>query len=189
MRPHISHVDGHALAWQEILNTGVHRKQLSVDPDTGSDTSFVRVPADWHGPAGAHYHTGFEEALILSGDVDLNGNDLLVEGSYLYRPGGGSESWQPWEGAAEGIEKKSLSLDETNGAETMLARIPQGFSGSFMLAPDITWEWVVLVGGMSLADGTAFDQMGYSHRPAGSEETVIAQSESDCTLMMWAHPG
>jgi quercetin dioxygenase-like cupin family protein len=245
MRPHVSHVDGHALAWQEILNTGVHRKQLSVDPDTGSDTSFVRVPADWHGPAGAHYHTGFEEALILSGDVDLNGNDLLVEGSYLYRPGGivhgwvdhspsgsdiiikmgaatdlisvgepvhdyeydypdarvadgrphiihlktGSESWQHWEGAAEGIEKKSLSLDETNGAETMLARMPQGFSGSFMLAPDITWEWVVLDGGMSLADGTAFDQMGYSHRPAGSEETVIAQSESGCTLMMWAHPG
>ena len=87
MRPHMSHVDGNALPWVEILNTGAKRKQLSVDPDTGSDTSFVRIPRGWRGPAGAHYHTGFEEAMILTGDVDLNGNDLLVNGSYLYRPG------------------------------------------------------------------------------------------------------
>ena len=244
MRPHLSHVDGNALPWEEILNTGAERKQLSVDPETGSDTSFVRIPKDWKGPAGAHYHTGFEEALILSGDVDLNGNDLLVEGSYLYRPGGivhgwvdhspsGSDiiikmgratdlisvgepehdheydypdarvedgrphiihlktkeqAWQSWPDVPGGVEKKVLSRDETNGAETLLARVPAGFSGVLKLDPANTWEWVVLEGSVSLADGTSFERLGYSHRPAGSEETVIAASRDGSTLLMWSDP-
>ncbi len=218
-------MDGNTLPWVEILNTGAERKQLSVDPDTGSDTSFVRLPKEWNGPAGAHYHTGFEEALILSGDVDLNGNDLLVEGSYLYRPGGivhgwvdhssgGSEiiikmgrttdlisvgerehdheydypgarvedgrphiihlktreqDWQPWPGGPNGVDKKLLSRDESNGAETLLARFASGFTGAFQLDPASTWEWVVLEGDVTLADGTTFARFGYSHRPAGSE--------------------
>ncbi len=244
MRPHLSHVDGSALPWEEILNTGAERKQLSVDPDTGSDTSFVRIPKDWKGPAGAHYHSEFEEALILSGDVDLNGNDLLVEGSYLYRPGGivhgwvdhspsGSDiiikmgqttdlisvgerehdheydypgariddgrphiihlktkeqDWTPWPDAPDGVEKKVLSRDETNGAETLLARLSAGFSGALKLDPACTWEWVVLEGAMSLKDGTLFDRLGYSHRPSRSEDTVLSASDDGCTLLMWSEP-
>ncbi len=244
MRPHLTHVDGNALPWEEILDTGAERKQLSVDPDTGSDTSFVRIPKEWKGPAGAHYHTGFEEALILSGDVDLNGNDLLVEGSYLYRPGGivhgwvdhshsGSDiiikmgratdlisvgelehdheydypgarvedgrphiihlktkeqDWQPWPDGPDGVNKKLLSRDQNNGAETLLAQLPEGFSSALTLNPDLTWEWVVLDGGMKLADGTSFDRLGYSHRPAGSEETTVVASDAGCTLLMWSDP-
>lgn len=245
MRPHISHLDGHAVPWEEILNTGVHRKQLSVDPETGSDTSFVRVPPGWRGPAGAHYHTGFEEALILSGDVDLNGNDLLVDGSYLYRPGGivhgwvdhspsGSDiiikmgaatdlisvgepehdeeydypgarvpdgrahivhlktkaqPWSLWPGAPDGVEKKTLSRDETNDAETLLTRISQSLSEPFTLPADVGWEWVVLDGAMTLSDGTAFGHLGYSHRPAGGDETIITTCETVCTLLMWSDAG
>ncbi len=89
MRPTIHHLDTAALPWEEILDTKAMRKVLSLDPVTGSDTSYVRLPPVWQGPAGAHYHTDFEEALVLSGDVDLNGDgDVLVAGSYLYRPGG-----------------------------------------------------------------------------------------------------
>jgi len=240
----MSHVDGNALPWVEILNTGAKRKQLSVDPDTGSDTSFVRIPRGWRGPAGAHYHTGFEEAMILTGDVDLNGNDLLVNGSYLYRPGGivhgwvdhspsGSDiiikmgravdlisvgepehaheydypgarvedgrphiihlktkehTWQLWPGGPGGVEKKSLSRDESNGAETLLARVASGFSAEFNLDTNLTWEWVVLEGGLNLSDGTVFSHLGYSHRPAGSEETRIVSSTDGCLMLMWSDP-
>ena len=244
MRPHLSYVDGNVLPWEEILNTRAERKQLSVDPDTGSDTSFVRIPKDWRGPVGAHYHTGFEEAFILSGDVDLNGNDLLVEGSYLYRPGGivhgwvdhspsGSDiiikmgratdlisvgepeldheydypgarvddgrphiihlrtkeqDWRPWPDGTEGANRKVLSRDEDNGAETLLARLSEGFSGALKLDPGLTWEWVVLDGAMTLADDTSFERLGYSHRPAGSEETTMAASKDGCTMLIWSDP-
>ena len=88
MRKSITHLNSKNLEWEEILNTGAHRKVFNTDITTGSDTSLVRLPPGWKGPAGAHYHSDYEEALVLSGDVDLNGNDLLVAGSYLYRPGG-----------------------------------------------------------------------------------------------------
>lgn len=89
MRPTIQHLDADQKPWEEILDSKAMRKVLSCDPATGGDTSFVRLPAGWQGRAGAHYHSDFEEALVLSGDVDLNGEgDVLGAGSYLYRPGG-----------------------------------------------------------------------------------------------------
>lgn len=241
MRPLIAYLDGDALAWEEILNTGAQRKILSRDPETGSDTAFVRLPPDWHGPTGAHYHSDYEEALVLSGDVDLNGNDLLVGGSYLYRPGGivhgwvdhspsGSEiiikmgtytdliavgerehdyeydyeparvpdgrphivhlrteeeKWTPWENAPAGVSKKLLSRDQETGAETLMMRLDKGFSGEVSLASDKTWEWVVVEGGFTLTDGASFGNIGYSHRPKGSGETVISGAPEGCTLFMW----
>lgn len=88
MRSYVSHLDSNTIEWEEILKTGAFRKIFNTDPESGSDTSLVRLPPGWQGPAGAHYHSDFEEALVLSGDVDLNGDDSLVSGSYLYRPGG-----------------------------------------------------------------------------------------------------
>ncbi len=244
MRAHIPYLDSESLEWEEVLNTGAYRKVLSVDPVTTSETTFLRVSPGWHGPAGAHYHSGFEEALILSGDVDLNGNDLLVADSYLYRPGGivhgwvdaspsGSDiiikmgsatdlvsvgerehdheydykdkrvddgrphivhlrtreqPWKPWPGGPAGAHKKSLSLDAKTGAETLLLKLDEGFAGELSLAKDRTWEFVVVEGRMTLADGTTFNMIDYSHRPAGSGETVIAESPGGCTLMVWDEP-
>lgn len=242
MRPHIPHLDAANLAWEEILDSKAMRKVLSCDPVTGSDTSYVKLPPDWRGPAGAHYHTDFEEALVLAGDVDLNGDEILVAGSYLYRPGGivhgwvdhsptGAEiiikmgtatdlisvgaplhrheydypgarrpdgrphithlktadvPWQPWPTAPGTVRFKSLSRDAKTGAETMLVELVQGFSGTLKLAADTTWEWVVTIGSLSLADGTTFRKFGYSHRPAGADGgAVIAAAPLGCTLMMW----
>jgi quercetin dioxygenase-like cupin family protein len=241
MRPHIAYLKTDSLPWEEILNTGAQRKLLSVDPETGSETAFVRLPPDWHGPAGAHYHSGFEEALLLSGDCDLNGNDLLVAGSYLYRPGGivhgwvdhspsgadiiikmgratdlisvgepeypyeydyqdqrvpdgrphivhlrtADQPWEPWEGDGPGARKKVLSRDQDTGAETLLLQVDANFTGQLDLAADTTWEWVVLKGSMSLADGSTFGPIDYSHRLAGRHETVITSAPSDCTVLLW----
>ena len=242
MRPSIPHLSSEDLGWEEILNTGAQRKQFSVDPATGSDTSFVRLPPGWKGPAGAHYHSSFEEALVLSGDVDLNGNDLLVSGSYLYRPGGIVHGWvdhspsgsdiiikmgtdtdlisvgepehpyeydyqekrvpdgrphiihlktaeHPWQkGGMDGVQRKTLSRDEDTGAETSLIRFEPGFKEGMELAIDQTWEWVVIDGAMTLADGTLFVRLDYSHRPAGGGETIIQSAPQGCTLLVWNDP-
>ncbi len=241
MRPQIPYLAADALPWEEILNTGAQRKLLSVDPETGSETAFVRLPPDWRGPAGAHYHSGFEEALILSGDCDLNGNDLLVAGSYLYRPGGIVHGWvdhspsgadiiikmgratdlvsvgepeypheydyegkrvpdgrphivhlrtadqpfEPWNGGHPGAQQKLLSRDRETGAATLLLNLDAGFSGQLELAAHTTWEWVVLAGSVSLADGSTFGPIDYSHRRAGSHETVITGSPDGCRLLLW----
>tara|TARA_B100001094_G_scaffold324342_1_gene376783 strand:+ start:293 stop:1033 length:741 start_codon:yes stop_codon:yes gene_type:complete len=112
MRPLIKHISASRLVWEEILSTGAMRKVYSIDPDTGSDTSFVKLPAGWQGPAGAHYHSDYEEALVLDGDVDLNGDDLLVSGSYLYRPGGIVHGWvDKSTGGSEIIIKMGMETD------------------------------------------------------------------------------
>ncbi len=241
MRPHIPCLQSDSLPWEEILNTGAQRKLLSVDPETTSETTFVRLPPDWRGPAGAHYHSDFEEALILSGDCDLNGNDLLVAGSYLYRPGGivhgwvdhspsgadiiikmgtatdlisvgerehdheydypgkrvpdgrphivhlrtANQTWVAWEGAPAGVTKKVLSRDADTGAQTLLMHLEAGFAGELILAADSTWEWVVIDGGLSLADGSRFGPIDYSHRPAGTHESVVSTAPDGCTALMW----
>ncbi|MEE8305757.1 MAG: DUF4437 domain-containing protein [Gammaproteobacteria bacterium] len=80
-RPFIPHV-----ALEDI--EGSRRKQFSEDPETGAHTRYMEIAANWQGGGVAHYHTFSEEVYVLSGDVTLNGRDYLVEGSYLYRPGG-----------------------------------------------------------------------------------------------------
>ena len=93
MREHIPYYDPSQDEWVEILGTGVTRKVLSTDSITGGDTCYVNMPPDWEGIAGAHYHTGFEEAYMISGDVNLNGNEDFLKGCYLYRPGGIVHGW------------------------------------------------------------------------------------------------
>jgi len=237
MRPHIHHLDAEMLPWEELLDSKLMRKVFSVDPDTGGDTALVRLTPGWQGRAGAHYHSGFEEALILAGDVDLNGHDSLLRGSYLYRPGGvvhgfvdrsnggadiiikmgaatdlnsvgnpasheeydhpsarvadgrphivnlltETQPWTQW----DGIERKILSRDAITGAETALFRVPAGFSGRQTLSAARTWEWVVLDGCITLAGGTRFSRFGYSHRPGGAGDTMIAESPQGCTMMVW----
>lgn len=237
MRPFIPHLDPETLPWEELLGSKLMRKVFSTDPDTGGDTALVRLTPGWQGRAGAHYHSGFEEALILAGDVDLNGRDSLLAGSYLYRPGGIVHGFvdrsnggadiiikmgaatdlnsvaspgqdveydhpsarvadgrphivnlrtdaQPWT-SENGIARKVLSRDTLTGAETALVRLPAGFSGPQSFSRSRGWEWVIIDGGMTLADGTRFRRFGYSHRPAGTSDTVIAAAPQGCTMMVW----
>ena len=78
-----------------------------------------------------------------------------------------------------------LSKNRDTGAETMLVRFAKHFSGHHVLSKLRTWEWIVLDGGMTLADGAKFWRFNYSHRPKGSGETVIAAAPNGCTLMLW----
>ena len=53
MRPHIPYYDPAKEDWTEILGTGVTRKVLGTDPETGGDTCYVNIPKGWEGIAGA----------------------------------------------------------------------------------------------------------------------------------------
>ena len=87
MKAAVGPIDIESLPWQSLGEHGLKRKVLSHDPDTGEVTQYVHIPAKWKGGGVAHFHSCFEEALIIEGDVTLNGGrDRLVDGSYLYRP-------------------------------------------------------------------------------------------------------
>lgn len=87
MRAQVGPLDIETLPWEPLGDHGLRRRVLSEDPDTGAVTEYVHIPATWKGGGVAHYHSCYEEAYIIEGDVTLNGRDYLVGGSYLYRPG------------------------------------------------------------------------------------------------------
>ncbi len=86
MRTQVGPLNIETLPWESLGENGLRRKVLSHDPDTGAVTQYVHIPPNWRGSDRAHYHTSFEEAFIIKGDVTLTGRDDLVDGSYLYRP-------------------------------------------------------------------------------------------------------
>ena len=86
MRPYVKSLDPDTLPWVPIFNTGVDRRFYNTDPKDKSFTCVIRVPKDWVGPSGAHYHSSFEEGYVVEGSLTLDGTDYLQPGSYLYRP-------------------------------------------------------------------------------------------------------
>lgn len=86
MRSQVGPLNIDTLAWESLGKHGLRRKVLSQDQDTGAVTQYVHIPANWKGGGVSHFHSCFEEAFIIEGDVTLNGRDDLVTGSYLYRP-------------------------------------------------------------------------------------------------------
>lgn len=86
MRPltEIASID--PMPWEPFGSHGIKRKLLSHDPESGAVSQYVHIPPNWRGGGVAHYHSGFEEAYIIEGDVSLVSEEALVTGSYLYRP-------------------------------------------------------------------------------------------------------
>ena len=102
--------------------------------------------------------------------LDLRTNDMLWGREHL---GSGSIGW------------KVLSLNRRNGDYTVMLDLPTDWSGPLDLDPAITWEWLVIRGGMELGDGSVFGTLDYSFRPAGSVPTEIAGSESGALVLLW----
>ncbi|MBM3515120.1 MAG: DUF4437 domain-containing protein [Alphaproteobacteria bacterium] len=235
MRPHVQHLDSEKLPWVPIFKTGATRRTLNTDPGDTSFTSIVSIPQGWRGPSGAHYHSSFEEAYVVTGSLTLDGIDYLRAGSYLYRPGFIIHGWDersdegslivikrggvsdiisvgprtqdqeyvfkpvvdgrphivhlktadgPWQ-MRDGVEIKVLSRDDKTGAETILARWPAAWRGSFGARPSHDLECVVVAGGFHLADGTRFKCWDYFYRPMASTDPPITESPEGCTAILW----
>jgi quercetin dioxygenase-like cupin family protein len=74
------------MEWEPLGTHGLRRKRLGFDPATQHTTSLVDIPKGWHGGGIAHFHEAFEEVLILSGSVTLDGRHYWTAGDYFYRP-------------------------------------------------------------------------------------------------------
>ncbi|WP_374408084.1 cupin domain-containing protein [Pelagerythrobacter sp.] len=72
--------------WEVLGTHGLRRKRLGHDVSTGHVTFLLDIPRGWHGGGVAHYHEGFEEVLMLSGSVTLDGQHHWHGGDYFYRP-------------------------------------------------------------------------------------------------------
>jgi uncharacterized RmlC-like cupin family protein len=75
-----------AMDWEPLGTHGLRRKRLGHDPATQHTTSLVEIPQGWHGGGVAHFHEAFEEVLMLSGSVTLDGRHYWHGGDYFYRP-------------------------------------------------------------------------------------------------------
>jgi len=115
MRSYVHSLGVESLPWMPIFNTGVKRRVYNTDPKDQSFTSIILVPKGWVGPSGAHYHTSFEEGYILEGSLTLDGNDYLVPGSYLYRPGMIVHGW------TELSEESSLIIVKRGGISDIIS--------------------------------------------------------------------
>lgn len=75
-----------AVEWEVLGTHGLRCKRLGYDAQTGHITYLLDIPEGWHGGGVAHYHEGFEEVLMLSGSVTLDGQHFWRGGEYFYRP-------------------------------------------------------------------------------------------------------
>lgn len=64
---------------------GFERRVLWLDPETGSDTRLLRVPAGFRG-GGANWHPVNEEIFCLQGDIQPDPSRPMRSGSYLWNP-------------------------------------------------------------------------------------------------------
>ena len=66
--------------WKPIAGDGIEYCELRRN-DAGGGAGLVRIPANARFPL--HNHPGWEEALILSGEITIGGQHF-VEGDYLF---------------------------------------------------------------------------------------------------------
>jgi len=152
MRAYVSYLDPETLSWEEILNsngvvTGVHRRIYNKDPESGDFTSFAEIPKGWIGPSGAHYHSTFEEAFILSGSLTLDGEDYLESGSYLYRPGMVVHGWTELSEGAHIIIRRGgpadiIPVEKLHSYEYPYEEVHDGRPHILHLRTDeLEWTW------------------------------------------------
>jgi hypothetical protein len=65
---------------------GFERRVLWEDPETGSDTRLLRIPAGFEGSGGPSFHPVEEEIFCLEGDIAPDDNTPMHAGSYLWNP-------------------------------------------------------------------------------------------------------
>lgn len=88
-REHICFIQAQRLSWasEEVAGrTGVSRKVLSLDSETGASTAIMRYPPGWAMQI-EHCLDSSEEILVLQGELNINGQTLGHHG-YSYMPAG-----------------------------------------------------------------------------------------------------
>lgn len=129
MRAHIKHLDSETIPWAPIFKTGASRRTLNTDPADKSFMSLVQIPKGWRGPSGAHYHSSFEEAYVMSGLLTLDGRDYLTPGSYLYRPGFIVHGWD------ERSDEGSLIVIKRGGVSDIIGVCPKLHDHEYVYKP------------------------------------------------------
>lgn len=81
-------VDPAYAQWVDVTGTdrpGLSRLPLRVEPERGDCTMLVRFAPGWVSPHGEHFHTSFEEVLILDGRIETAAGNSAKH-SYLCKP-------------------------------------------------------------------------------------------------------
>lgn len=87
MRNAVHHLKSSDLEW-EAVGTGVYAKMLNDDEESGARTGLFKfIPAEgMKAPGQCHYHSVYEELLVLDGRVTFDGETWLTQRSYAFHP-------------------------------------------------------------------------------------------------------
>lgn len=87
MRHHIEHLSSGALPWR-TLAPGVFCKMLNHNPESGDRTALFRFDPDQGAavPGACHYHSVYEELLILDGAMTFDHQTWLTAHGYVFHP-------------------------------------------------------------------------------------------------------
>ena len=88
----------------------------------------------------------------------------------------------------EGFERRVLWIDESNGADTRLLRIPPGFEGGGPGWHPVEEEILLLEGDVAPDDSRPLKPGDYLWNPAGSVHGFHEHSRTGCLLLEW-HDG
>ncbi len=114
------------LDWEPVGDAavvhGIDARTLSADPDTGSKTWMVRLPAGWQQDHDAS--DAAVELFVFDGDLALNG-DHVGAGGYLAIPQGSGSSDLRSTGGAEAVMYYNPSLPLAEGAQPSATRLWQ----------------------------------------------------------------
>ncbi len=89
-RPYSISADPFREQWHEVKNDAgevtLKRLLLGRNPDTGEGTMLVRFEPGWQSPYGHHFHTVYEEAFIVEGEVEMDEGAVFTAGCYTFKP-------------------------------------------------------------------------------------------------------
>lgn len=87
MRHHLEHVSSDSMNWEKLA-PGVYQKMLNLNEATRERTALFRFVPDEgaKAPNSSHYHSFYEELLVLDGRMTFDGELWLGERSYVYHP-------------------------------------------------------------------------------------------------------
>lgn len=109
--------------------------------------------------------------------------DRDPRGHILHRPVA-QVPWQALEGFPSEWGVRLLSRDPVGGAQTLMARIPAGWSGEKAVTHRAPWSVYVLDGAVEMA-GETLPQGDFADGAAGTGPAGAMRSEAGATLFFW----
>jgi len=155
MKEAVRLVDTRDLSWEPLGAPGLFTKRLARDPQTGERTALQRAVPDLgqRPPGRAHFHSTYEEILVMRGSMSFDSVQWLQPHGYLYHPPRTVHGFR----------------SALRGETWFLSRVGHDLDFTFVPEPSQTSPYYV---------GEAAPERGWTYVPDPDSETWPPQAEA-----------